>query len=388
MESSYFKSPVICHLSDFSPEYSGSFVDALISLARYCYDKTGMQTMYIFPEQAQEREWLKKFGEGGSSYACVPRTRNIVFHLRKLLTSHDPVIFHTHFSTFDMAAVFAKLLFYKNSKVVWHFHSPGALTFRQRATDTIKVRLLARNFADAFIAVGDEAYGYSLVRGFSPEKVALIYNGIDTARFGPSETKRQHMRDLLGISREAVVFLLLGWDPLRKGVDVFIKAAEDVIRQNQVPAIFLIVGRTEMREFVSGLPESMRIESALRVIDPIADFSSFLPGIDVFVTASRNEGLSYAVLEAMATGKLILSSDIPGVSSTYGKAKGVWLFCNEDWKALSGLMKQAQQLSFVERDYIGTLNSKYVGENHGLEKWSDSIFQIYRRLIVSGKFKN
>jgi glycosyltransferase involved in cell wall biosynthesis len=381
MESIYTKAPVICHLSDFSPEYAGSFVDALMSLSRHCRDRSGIQTMYIFPEQAKEKEWLKRFDECGGLYACVPRTRNVVFHLRKLLKNYEPIVFHAHFSTFDIAAVFAKLVFYQRSKVVWHFHSSGVLNYRQRVTDTIKVRLLARNFGNAFIAVGDEAYRYSLARGFPSDKVTLVYNAIDTARFAPNEIKRKHFRDLLGISTEAVVFLLLGWDPWRKGVDLFIKAADEAMRQSKSPAVFLIVGREESKVFVSSLSESGELHRALRVIDPIADFSSFLSAIDVFVTASRSEGLSYAVLEGMAAGKLILSSDIPGVSSTYGKAKGVWLFSTEDWKALALLMKKAKELSSAERDRRGELNSRYVAEYHSIDKWTDSIVEIYNRLL-------
>ncbi len=371
------KTPLICHLSDFSPEYPGSFIDSLLFLARCNRDRAQIATLCIFPEKARGRRWIKKFDEERILYAFVPRTSNIVFNVRNVLRSYHPLIFHTHFSLFDLSAVFLKLLFYKEAKVVWHLHSLAQCTFRQRIKDVVKVKLLARHFVDRFITVGDGMYRNAIDRQFSQDKLTLVYNGINTTRFSSNTKRRKWMQESLGVSQEDTVFLLLGWSPFIKGVDLFTRAAAEIVRVNSYNAVFLIVGRKETRDFVSKIPESSRIGSTLRVIDPVEDFSLLLQGVDVLVSSSRTEGFGYAAVESMAAGKLVLCSDIPGVRETYGKSEGVWLFPPEDWKMLAVLMRRAQELAPIEWENLARVNSQYAVEHYSLEKWAERIGEIY-----------
>jgi glycosyltransferase involved in cell wall biosynthesis len=374
------KKPLICQISDFSPEYGGSFIEALLSLARHCRDKMGLETLCLFPGESRGKAWLQKFDEEGTRYAFIPRRRTFPFYLDSLLRNNTPLLFHSHFSTFDLAAVFAKLIFYRKAQVVWHFHSSGILTTRQRIKDLFKVQLIARSFVSRFIAVSDDAYHYTMKRGYLRNNTSLVYNGINTSRFYFHAFNRQRIRNSLGVKGDQVVFLLLGWDPFRKGVDLFIRAAEATARAHQ-SAVFLIVGRKETKEFVSRCEGLSSLGTSLRVIDPVIDFPLFLSGIDVFVSPSRREGLSYAVLEAMAAGRVIISSDSPGVRSTYANSAGVWIFPQEDWKRLAQLFRMACEFSALEWTNFGRLNSEYVAEHHSLETWTKCIAGIYGELI-------
>jgi glycosyltransferase involved in cell wall biosynthesis len=106
-----------------------------------------------------------------------------------------------------------------------------------------------------------------------------------------------------------------------------------------------------------------------------------LKGVDVLVSASRSEGLTYAVLESMTAGKVVLLSDIPSVRETFGRSKGVWLYPSEDWKMLAALMEKVLLLQSYERQSLGQANSQYVIENHSLDRWSEQIGQLYKELI-------
>ena len=375
------KKPIICHLCDFSPEYPGSFVDSLLSLARCCRDKMRIETFCFFPEEAKGRLWLKRFDQEGIQYAFVPRARNVIFDIQVVLQNYNPLIFHTHFFLFDISAVLLKFLFYRTSKIIWHYHNPTGSTFWSRIKDTIKIRFIARYLGDGCIAVGDGVYRSLIESGLPLEKLVLIHNSINMTRFAPSNEARKYIRESFGILRNQIAFLLLGWDPIRKGVDLFVKAADKTIQKNGQGSFFIIVGRDETREFVSKLSESSQFGPALRVIDPVEDFSLLLNGVDVLVSSSRSEGLSYTVLEAMAAGKLILCSDIPGVRETFGRSKGAWLFPTEDWKILSGLMKRAVEIPSPEREFLGQANSQYVKEHYSLEIWAERMGEVYSTLL-------
>jgi len=187
---------------------------------------------------------------------------------------------------------------------------------------------------------------------------------------------------MLGVTEEETVFLHLGYDPVIKGADVFVKAAEIFNRNAAGKALFVIVGRKETREFVSKMSQSSTLKSLLRVIEPVEKFSSFLNGVDVLVSSSRREGLSYAVLEAMTANKVIFCSDIPGVADSLRTARGVWIFPCGDEQALYALMKKAHELPLSEREQAGRLNALHIAEHYSLESWANRMVGVYRPLVM------
>jgi hypothetical protein len=196
------KKSIICLLSDYGPEYPGSFIDSLLSLSRYCRDRMQIETFCIFPERARGRKWLQRFDDEKILYAFVPESRMVISDVRALLKNYHPLIFHTQFERYDLSAIFLKLLFYKNAKVIWHFQSMGQLTLHQRVKDLLKVKILANYFGDRFINVGKEVFQFSLLRGFPLDKLVLSYNSIDTNRFITNSGKRHSIRETLNISTE------------------------------------------------------------------------------------------------------------------------------------------------------------------------------------------
>lgn len=375
------KTPIICHICNFKPESGGSFIDSLLHLSQDCRNNMQVGTFCIFPEDARGRKWVKKFDDAVIPYGFVPMKKDISSHVNLLLHDFNPLVFHTHFSFYDLSAIRLKLLLYRDSKVVWHYHSPIGQTIKQRLRNVLKIKLAFRFWGDRCVAVGNGVYQSLLDSGVSSENAVLVPNGISTSRFVCNIGKNDDRNNALGLSKQHTVFLLLGWDPIRKGVDIFIKAAEEAIGNNDMSGVFLIIGRTETKNFVLDALPNSSLQHDLRVIDPVEDFSLLLRNVDVLVSASRREGLPYAVLEAMAAGKLILSSDIHSVRETYGKSKGVWLFPTEDWKALSGLMRRAAQLSSIKQKSLGEANTQYVLDHHSLDRWAEKIGALYRELL-------
>jgi glycosyltransferase involved in cell wall biosynthesis len=376
------KEPVICHFCNFQPEYGGTFIDSLLSLNRYCLSHLKIKTVCIFPEKASNRAWLRRFDEEKVQYGFVPRKRSILSRVRLLLKDHDPVILHTHFFLFDLSAILMKLLFYRNAKVVWHYHSLPDLTLRQRVKDFIKLRLIFGSCGHRCVAVGDGIFRILQGVGLPAGKTLLIHNAVDTNRFISNSEIRSNTRKSLKASDGSTIFLLLGYAPYIKGVDIFVRAAAEAVARHDSAMLFVIVGRHETRDFVSRLPFTSKVGDALIMIDPVEDLSILLNGVDVLVSASRSEGFGYAVIEAMATQKLALCSDIDPVRQTYGRSKGVWLFDTEDWMALSRLMTKAVGLPESERQSLGRINSLYVSENYSMNEWITRVGRLYEGLLI------
>jgi glycosyltransferase involved in cell wall biosynthesis len=375
--------PLICHLCDYCAEVSGSFVDALLSIARYCKEELHIETICLFPYETRERSWIKRFCENKILVDFVPRKRNIIVHAARILKNYHPLIFHSHFVLFDLSAIMLKLFYYRSSKVIWHLHNAGPLGYdlRQKVSDLIKIKLLGQYLGDLFIAVGDGILDDVIAHGFPKQRTRLLHNSIDVKRFSRNHKIRKEVRKSFGAKDDDIIFLLLGWEPFRKGVDIFVKAATQYNNTYDKRAFFTIIGTDYTKKFVSQLFDVSKSGFIIHVIDPLEDFPSVLNGIDVFVSASRGEGLPYAVLEAMAAGKLILSSELPGVRQSYGRSAGVWLFPTEDSTALCGLINKAMELSIADRKSLGHKNYQYVREFHSIDIWTENLARIYLDLL-------
>lgn len=374
------RTPTICHICNFGPEYGGAFIESLIFLSRYCSDNLQIATFCVFPDRAKNRSWLSKLSEEGIGYGFVSYKGNVAGQVRRLLSDREPLVLHSHFYAFDLTAILLKCTAFKNAGIIWHYHSRSGCNFKQRIKDTLKVRLLFNLMGDYCIAVGDGVYKDITDAGLQPGKSILVYNGVNTSRFLNKPGVSLEVRKSLGTSEEDMIFLLLGLSPLVKGVDIFLMAAEHFGRKYK-HCRFVVVGRDETREFISRLPFASNLGDTLLVIDPVEDFSALLNGVDVVVSASRSEGFGYAVIEAMATGKLILCSDIDPVRQTYGRSKGVWVYPSENWGMLAELMEKSGRLPFDERQSLGRSNRQYVIENYSLVRWSEKMGHLYKELL-------
>src|SRR5215831_13259204 len=136
------RNPTICHICDFGPEYGGTFIESLIFLNRYCRENLRVSTFCLFPDRAKNRRWLLELDKEEMGYGFVSYKRNIVGQVRSLLVDREPLVLHSHFFFFDLTALLLKYTVFKNTRVVWHYHSSPASTVQQRVKDAIKLGLI------------------------------------------------------------------------------------------------------------------------------------------------------------------------------------------------------------------------------------------------------
>lgn len=146
-----------------------------------------------------------------------------------------------------------------------------------------------------------------------PEKVEVIYNAVDLKRFGRTATDRGAKLLELGISGASEIVSLTGRITEQKGHVYAIEAAEDVLRE--FPAThFLMVGDQDADPELSGqLKELVRakaLQDKVTFTGVRQDFPEILAVTDIFIQPSLWEGLSIALLAAMATGIPVVVTDV------------------------------------------------------------------------------
>jgi glycosyltransferase involved in cell wall biosynthesis len=134
---------------------------------------------------------------------------------------------------------------------------------------------------------------------------------IKTRNFQHSDSNRRKIRQELGIANESTVIGFVGRFSAEKNVLTLINSCANLLSTNHDLLKLVLVGtgplESELKEYVAqkGIREKV-VFCGIRY-----DIDRILSGIDIFVLPSYTEGLSVALLEAMASGKAIICSDIP-----------------------------------------------------------------------------
>jgi glycosyltransferase involved in cell wall biosynthesis len=170
--------------------------------------------------------------------------------------------------------------------------------------------------ASAFIAVS-EAVRDSLVErlALDPERVHIIPNWIDTAKFQPVD--REKARAMFQIKANLAVACIGQLTP-EKGQEEFIRAAGQISRSRS-DVEFLIAGEenSEARNFTNHLhhvAETMGISDRIRFLGYIDYIPELLAAVDVVVVPSWDEGFSLVTIEAMAARRAVLATNVGGIS--------------------------------------------------------------------------
>lgn len=184
---------------------------------------------------------------------------------------------------------------------------------------------------DAVVAISDEIAEELARWKFPASRIALIPNGVDTDRYRPADqAARARLRIELELPPDAVIVLFLGRLVARKGMldlaQAWRLAKEDPV---QPPACLVIAGSgAGQQDSVEGDLEfqAVRSDPTIRLAGPVSAPAAWLAASDVFVLPSHREGLSNALLEAMAVGLRIVASDLPPTHAAVHGLPGAWLF--------------------------------------------------------------
>jgi glycosyltransferase involved in cell wall biosynthesis len=160
------------------------------------------------------------------------------------------------------------------------------------------------------IANSEAVKRYLVGKGLAREKIQVVYNGVDPARFEapitPAVTKAE-----LGIPpHHAVVGLLARLEP-QKDPRTFLHAVAMVAETH--PAVsFLVVGGGSLEPGLRDEADGLGIADRVIFTGPRRDVPRLLAACDVSVMSSLKEGMSNTIMESMAAGKPMVATRVGG----------------------------------------------------------------------------
>ncbi len=223
--------------------------------------------------------------------------------LKKAFRELDLDLVHVHCPTAPTLPVMAIQVC--DRPTVGTFHSTGGRTAMQDLFKPVLDRVVAR--LDARIAVSTTAQATAEL--YYPGTYEVIPNGVDVERFHPLIAPFPQWRDPAYVN-----LLFVGRLDPRKGVQDLIAAMPEVVERTDGRARLLVVGDSYLRPQI----EAQVSEAARRHVHflghvPSSELPRWYATGDIFCSpATGNESFGIVLVEAMAAGRALVCSDIPG----------------------------------------------------------------------------
>ena len=249
--------------------------------------------------------------------------------LRMLIATEKPDVIHTWMYSANFWGRWAALAAGCRKIVVSYRNEVRAPDRMMRLTEYILRRrtVLLANSA----AVAESLHRYY---GCRPEHITVYYNGIAPPRL-PASEQRCALRQKLGLPTDKKIIMMVARQHPQKNYPMFVRTAATVCAQRQ-DTMFVAVGRGDMMDELQGLVKQYGLEGRAVFVGQQHNVSEWLLCADVFCFTTDYEGFSNALLEAMACGLPVVSTEHPGVNELIcDNSVGKTVACN-DHRAMAG----------------------------------------------------
>ena len=146
--------------------------------------------------------------------------------------------------------------------------------------------------------------------GTNPDKIHVVYNGVDAARFTPKNCRfRRAVRQQHGID-DTVFLLFFAGEYRRKGLANVIRALSLV----QMPDVHLLAVGAGDQAHYRALAEEAGISPQVTLAGPATEIERLFGAVDAFVFPTLYEPFGMVITEAMASGLPVITSRQAGAS--------------------------------------------------------------------------
>lgn len=143
-----------------------------------------------------------------------------------------------------------------------------------------------------------------------PARIHLLPNGVDLQRFSEStEDMRAETRAKLQVAADALVVTSVGSLTSMKRQDVLLAAASEVL-PHCPGLVVLVVGDGRLRSQLEQQSAKLGMQSVVRFLGQREEIPAILAASDIYACTSDSEGMSNAILEALAAGLPIVATAV------------------------------------------------------------------------------
>lgn len=349
-------------VANYSSLYGGNFIPSLYELAKELAKENDV--FFSFPERAKDRNWCKYITENGFKVCFFGN--KIIKDVKRINSENKINVVYTHFISTPIAKLFSPLS--KKIKLVIHIHSDfrggnEKIALSSKIKKAVFEKMLRKD--SKYIYVSETLKNEDNLKNSFYVRNGLCVNRIPSNGESVSSFPKSNK----------TTFLMYGWSPYVKGVDIVVKAfnalPDEPKRKNR---LVIVHDLNKKDSCINYLSEKLNINvekcENIILVEPSENVFDFYKQADVFVSASRSEGFSYSILEALYFGLPVIMSNIPGTN--WATKYGAIPFEIND---TNDLINKIEHMPIKKSKCV---NSK-IESDFDIKKWVESISSILLR---------
>lgn len=341
-----------------STGFSGAEKLLLDLISKLDKDKFDITTVCILNNKKLE----DKFLESGYDIKFIIKGKNLlgfVNKLSKFIKDNEFDIVHTHLFGADVfGGIAAKRAGVK--KIISTEHN---INISEGKIKHFVKGVILRKYFTNVIAISSSVYEYIKEKyGVKPERIVKISNGVDLSKIYWTNILEGNVIKIGSIGRLTK----------QKGYDVLIKALPYLNFNFNV----VVAGDGEEKNNLINLSNKLKVGDKIDFLGFIDNINSLLTNVDIFVIPSLWEGFGLVAVEALASGKLVIASNIHGLADIIEDGKNGILFNSGDYIDL------ANKLNYLAKSSRRCKEIADVGYNSSKNFDIDKMVNLYQEVYL------
>ena len=306
-----------------------------------------------FADEARERGIDVRVIERHNPFRAARAMRDLVDEFR-------PDIIHCHGGRANLMGAMVRRS--RRVPVVTTVHSDYKLDylgnpFKQHTFGTANA--VALRFLDFYQPVADRMARTLIERGFDPERIVKIYNGMDFSRPTGDFDRAAYLRDTFGAEIEAgdvlcgIAARLTAVKDIATTVRAFAEARKEAPRLR-----LFIAGEGEDEDMLRRLCSQLGVADRVTFCGWVSPVEPFFRAMDINLLSSVSETFPYSILEGICAGCATICSDVGGMPELIDTGENGYIFPVGDDKQLARYMARLANDAGLRRTFAEALYEK------------------------------
>ena len=241
---------------------------------------------------------------------------------------------------------------------------------------------VALRFLDFYQPVADRMARTLIERGFDPERIVKIYNGMDFHRPEGDFDRAQYLQDNYGTEIDdgdvlcGIAARLTAVKDIATTVRAFAAALADA------PQLRLfIAGEGEDEEMLKKLAAQLHVSDRVTFCGWVSPIEPFFRAMDINLLSSVSETFPYSILEGVCAGCATICSDVGGMPELIDTGENGYIFPVGDYKKLSEYMVRLANDAALRERFAQALYEK-ASRDFSKDKLCERQEANYRHLLA------
>lgn len=364
---------VVYHVLEKNQFNTGS-VHQMFQAAAGLRERGHAVTIVSRPDETMER----RAAENGIAFESLPLRSELdlgsIAALARLVRRDRPDVIHVHKGlahTLALAATWRSRVpaFVVNRGVSFPLTRLNRIKYRTERVD--RVVTVCQQIKDVIVASGK----------LPPEKVSVVYAGVDVSVFDPARWDRDEFRREKEIATDAFLFATVGVRSWKGWREVIASLSDLAAAYPRARVAVIACKNDQQKREVLDFAAQHGVAGRVDAIEYRSDMARVLSAADCVVDASTGgTGITGTIREAMALGKPVIATDCGGNRELVSSPAVGWLVPAAERSALSAAMREVIE-DAARRDAVADNALQHVRAGFSKEKRIETLEELYLTIV-------